>query len=819
MRTTGVSRFVLLMSAMLLFTSILCGSSHADVPVAVGHGFIENKGQWPDEVLFLYEAPGTAVWLTRDGIVIDRFSEAREEAVAPKRGTIPRDLLAASTRVRGTVLRTRFMNRSASVSVEGRLPLSGTHNFLIGESNSKSYTGARHFSEVWYRGLYDGIDIVFRCEKETGLKYDAVIAPGADYRRIQMRYEGALGLALTQNGDLRIATGAGDLFEDRPVVFQERAGRRVPVEASYRLADQATLSFAVGKYDPSLPLVIDPRLSWSTFLGGSGTDTGLALAAAPDGGIFVTGFTNSSAFPTTVGVYDRTANGLADAFVSKFDAAGRLLFSTLIGGSNNDFGQALVSDALGNLYIAGYTASFNFPKTPTAFDTSYGGGDLDVFVAKLAADGSALLYSTYLGGAGYDAAYGVVLDAAGNAVVAGFTSTSTFPTTPGSFDPSYNGGYEGFITTFNSGGTGLVQSTFLGGSGDDLILSAALGPTNDQLILGGSTDSGNFPVTPFAYDTTINGAQDGFVARFILSDDGLSFCTFIGGSSMDYGYAVCVDELGRASFGGETESFDFPLSPGAFDAEMPGGTDGFVTKLNETGTDIVFSTYLGGNESYDLVQGLVSAPNGAVLATGATLSPDFPVTSGLFGGTPYAGGLIDAFVTQLSKGGDAAIYSTCLGGIDGDAGFAILLRPDARVLATGYTASADYPTTNGAYDASWNGGFDTFVTALPVIVVGDVNKMDSAGSGPSAISLSVTSPARRAIDARVGLARRGSVAVDLIDVSGRLVVQRRFESLNEGVSDIQIDVTDAGRNPAAGVYYLRVTSGAESASRRVLLLR
>ena len=782
-----------------------------------GQGFVENLGQWPDEVLFLHRSPGIAVWLTRDGMVIDRFVESEISTDGLARGGLLKEIARAERRVRGNVLRTRFVNASSSASIEGRSPLEGSYNFFVGDLASQGHAGARSYSEVWYKQIYEGIDIVIRSDKNLGLKYDAIVAPGADPNLVQVSYDGDLGLELTAQGDLRIKTGAGDFIEERPVVYQERDGQRVAVPASYRITDSGTLSYDVGSYDRSRPLVIDPRLSWSTYLGGGGTDAGIAIAMASDG-LLVTGFTVSSPFPTTTGVYDRTANGLADSFITKFDTGGRLIFSTLIGGSSDDYSQAIASDSFGNVVITGGTTSSSYPTTPTAYDTSYGGGGFDVFVSKFSANGAALVYSTFLGAAGDDAAAAVVAAESGSAIVAGFTSSPNFPTTPGSFDPTYNGSYEGFITKLNSSGTALLESSFIGGSSDDDIVGMAMGPTNDRVFVGGSTESDDFPVTPLAYDTSINGAKDGFVASYLLQKPALGFATFIGGFAQEYGYCLTVDAMGQASLGGETESFDFPLTAGAFDTELAGLTDGYVSKLNADGSALVFSTFLGGSVSFDYVQSLTPSPSGAVLATGTTFSFDFPVTSGPFGGTPYAGGIADAFVTSLSKNEGAGVYSTCLGGTDGDVGFSIVLGTDARAFTTGYTISADYPTTSGAYDRTWNGGLDTYVTAVPVLTTAPAGKQGSAPHSRG-LSLSVTSPARRTIDARIDLPRAAGVVAELLDATGRRVLRQDMGSLTEGASTIRIDPLGAGAEIASGVYYLRLSSDGTSTSRRVILLK
>jgi len=781
-------------------------------------GLVENLGQWPDEVLFAYHAPGQVVWFTRDGFVIDRFTATPLSVDGLRRGGALKDAVTSDARrVSGVVVAARLVGSNPSPRIEARGVQPGRYNYFVGDQASRWRSNVASYSEIWYRGIYPGVDLVYRFDEDAGLKYDVVFAPGIDPRTFALRHAGADGVSITAEGELRIETAQGEFVEERPIIYQDVGGRRVPVAGAYALRADGSLSFDVAAYDTSLPLVVDPRLSWSTFVGGSAIDVAQVIALDADANAVIAGYTGSVAYPTTVGAYDRTANGNADVVVTKFDASGSLVFSTFVGGSSNDYGQAVTVDAAGYPVVAGPAASTNFPTTLGAFDRTYNGGEYDAFVIKLSPDGTALTYSSLFGGSSFDVAYGVVISSAGNAVLSGFTSSANLPTTPNAYDDTFNGSYDAFVSVLDPGAGALLHSSFLGGAGEDLCLGAALGP-NDRMIFGGSTQSSDFPTSVGAYDRSWNGNQDGFLALYDLENEALGFSTYIGGEVMEYAYTVAVDDAGRPVLGGETDSPDFPLSPRAYDSELTGGTDGFITKLNASGTAIVFSTFLGGN-NFDYVQGLVAASDGSVLATGATLSPDFPITGGNFGGTPYAGGIADAYVTRIGKKGEAAIFSTCLGGADADAGYSLALAADARVVATGYTGSTDFPTTKGAFDRSMNGALDVYVTSMPVTGGSVVEKAGGASvSAAPAVALSVESPARATIAARVTLRSGGDATLELVDVSGRRVLERRISSLPAGASAVSLDAAEA-RTLAPGVYMLRVVTGEGSASAKVTVIR
>ena len=481
-----------------------------------------------------------------------------------------------------------------------------------------------------------------------------------------------------------IKTSLGTITDSKPMTYQEAGGRRTSIDSRFVLGAGGSYSVAVGSYDATQQLVVDPGLAYSTFLGGGAYDASHAIAVDASGSAYVTGQIGSADFPTTPGAYDTTlGHGPWDAFVTKLDPTGTsLVYSTYLGGLGWDWGRGIAVDALGHAHVSGMTSG-NFPTTPGAYDTTYGaGGAFDAFVTKLGPSGTSLVYSTYLGGTGYDAGGGIALDAASNAYVSGAT-TGNFPTTIGAFDTTYTGNsFDIFVTKLNPTGSTLVYSTYLGGSGNDQGGWIAVDATGSAHVTG-FTDSTDFPTTPGAFDESHNGGNDVFVTKLNpLGSAPLVYSTYLGGTNWDQANAIALDGFGNAYVTGFTSSANFPTTPGAFDPTYnggptdppcepfdpfcfpdpndPGATDAFVTKINPVGSaPLAYSTYLGGSD-LDHGHGIAVDASGAAHVTGDTSSADFPTTPDALD-TTYNGG-IDAFVTRFNAAGSAPLaYSTYLG--------------------------------------------------------------------------------------------------------------------------------------------------------------
>ncbi len=397
-------------------------------------------------------------------------------------------------------------------------------------------------------------------------------------------------------------------------------------------------------------------------------------------------------------------------------AGSRLTYATFLGGSGDDGSFDIAVDGAGSAYVTGVTSSTDFPTTAGAFDTSYNGGSYDAFVVKLNAAGGGLTYATFLGGSGDEYGMGIAVDGAGSAYVTGITSSTDFPTTAGAFDTSYSGGsYDAFVVKLNAAGSGLTYATFLGGSGDEFGMGMGMGIAVDgagSAYVTGITSSTDFPTTAGAFDTSYSGGSyDAFMVKLDAAGSRLTYATFLGGSGDDESSDIAVDGAGSAYVTGYTSSTDFPTTAGAFDTSYSGGADAFVVKLDAAGSGLTYATFLGGSgDEFGMGMGLAVDGAGSAYVTGYTSSTDFPTTAGAFD-TSYSGGSYDAFMVKLDAAGGGLTYATFLGGSGDEYGMGMGLAVDGAGSAyvTGITSSTDFPTTAGAFDTSYSGGADAFV--------------------------------------------------------------------------------------------------------------
>lgn len=431
---------------------------------------------------------------------------------------------------------------------------------------------------------------------------------------------------------------------------------RVTVLVTAASVLSATVSLGTAGAQASTTPLTSPVLDYATFLGGVDADDGLAITVDSRGDVYLAGRTASPDFPTTSGAYDVTLNGGVDAFVAKFSADGStLLYSTLIGGAGLDDADSIVVDQSGNAYIRGVTRSTDFPTTQGSFDTSFNGG-FDTYVTKISADGSTLVYSTFLGSTGFDSGSGIAIDRQGSAYVTGLTGSSDFPTTPGAFDTTFEG------------------------------------------------EGGPLP-PPFG------GDFDAYVTKLTPDGSDLAYSSFLGGSAFEAGLGIAVSPEGDAYVVGPTLSSDFPTTSSSFDSTLNGGADAFVTKLTRDGSALVYSALLGGSGFEDAL-GVAIGEGGNAYLTGGTESSDFPTTGGTTDRT--FNGARDAWVAEVSADGSTLTYSTFVGGSEYESAHGIAVDPHGDVHIAGMTESADFPTTTGASDSSFNGAGDGFYTKLPL---------------------------------------------------------------------------------------------------------
>ncbi len=670
--------------------------------------FEANRGQADPRVRFLSRGNGSTLFLT-----------STEAVLALRSGAVAK--LPDGSR-RSLVLRMKLVGANPAARVAGLDPLPGRSNYFTGKAPSNWHTDIPHFAKVRYEEAYPGVDLVYYGNQRQ-LEYDFVVAPGGDPRRIALAVAGAEKVHVDAEGDLVLSAGDSEVRFRKPVMYQNLASGRREISGGYVQRGSDVVGFEVGAYDASQPLVIDPVLVFSTPLGGADNDRALGIALDAAGDVYVTGATSSFSFPTTPGAFQTQfpsagpiVEGEAEGgFVTKIKADGSaLVYSTYLAGglpggvgdsvTIGDGGSAIAVDSAGNAYITGFTFNSTFPTTPGTVQTTFGGGICepvsngacsDAFVTKLNPTGSGLVYSTFLGGNGADSGIGIAVDTAGNAYVTGDTKSVNFPTTGGAFQVGFGGGTEHvFVAKLNAPGSALAYSTYLGGNEVDHSGGIAVDSAGNAYLTG-STSSSTFPVMN-AFQPSLSGGDDAFVTKLNATGSALVYSTFLGGSDKDESTDIALDAAGNAYVTGETFSGDFPLA-NPFQAVRAGCVgpdddcnDAFVTKLNQAGTELVYSTYLGGpfGESGTAIA-VDSAGNAYVV--GFTGSPDFPTanpTQGIIGGDS------DVFVTQFNEAGSALLFSTFLGGSNGDEGHELVVDVSGNVYATGRTFSGNFPVAN-----------------------------------------------------------------------------------------------------------------------------
>jgi hypothetical protein len=686
--------------------------------------FEANDGQADARVKFLARGRGYALFLTGNSAVL----------TLPKATDLPRP---------STFLRMQLMGANVNAAVTGAGKLAGRSNYFIGNDPQQWRTNLPNYAEVKYAGVYPGVDLVYYGNQSGQLEYDFVVAPGADTSAIRFEIaansdDGAKGarrtpMRIAADGDLVVKVGGGEIRFHKPLVYQDVAdgiaasqGKDLRTPAGHRRLSQGhfvlqasnEVRFALGPYDHSKALVIDPVLTYSTYLGGAGTVEGLGIAVDAAGDAYVTGIADTIAFPVA-NALQPNPGGSGDAFVTKFNPAGSaLIYSTYLGGSLADWGTAIAVDAAGNAYVTGTTQSSNFPTVNPVQPTNPTFNNANAFVSKLNPTGSALVYSTYLGGAtGGASGNAIAIDTSGNAYVAGLTAASDFPTvnalqTTNKTSPPSTG--TGFVAKYNAAGSALIYSTYLGGSVEDLVNGIAA-DSGGNAYVAGQTESADFP-TANAFQAACHDCPaifNAFVSKINPAGSALVYSTFLAGSDTTIAEAIALDASGDAYVTGTTTSTDFPtVNP--LQATNRGSSNVFITKFNPAGSALVYSTYLGGSgNSDDFGRGIAVDATGMAYVVGNTNTIDFPTVNPVQATNLGGVGIDTGFVANLNATGSALVYSTYLGGNSGDRAMAVAVDTSDNAYVTGWTMSADFPTTANVFQPALSGTENAFVAKFP----------------------------------------------------------------------------------------------------------
>ena len=630
--------------------------------------FTENKGQWDERVLFKADGAGGLTWfIERDGFTV-LFSVPDTTAGPipdPRSIGLPDEMRRFDTVDRypnkAHALKFKFQNvipratsnflpeqttSATASSIESTERLLWNNNYFLGNDESKWAPDCGNYQRVVLKDVWESVDVHWRGVGKA-VEFDFVVTPGADASQIRVE---CLGLT----GDLEETADGGELLLPTSLGVLRQA-----LPEAYQVELDGTLSTVSAEFSIR-----------------EGNAFGVAL---PEG-------------------HDSTKPLVVDP----------LVYSTYLGGSGDDVAYAISHDDAGGVIVAGSTRNNDFPLTEGAFDTNYGGNQ-DAFIARLNAEGNALIYSTYLGGSSGDGALALLPDGAGGVVVAGTTLSRYFPTTEGAYQRNFGGDNEAFIARLNAEGNALIYSTYLGGSIGEEAYALS---TDDAggVVVAGYTSSNDFPVTEGAYQMNRASDGDAFVTRLNAEGSALIYSTYLGGNSTEFAYTLCPDGGGGVVVAGYTYRGNFPTTDSAFQRNYGGGdSDAFIAHLNADGSALIYSTYLGGG-GYDVINALSPDGAGGVIAAGGTSSNDFPTTEGVY--KSNIGGRYDAFVTHLNAEGSGLIYSTFLGGSDYDVIYALTPDDAGGVLLAGYTASNDFPTTENAFQRNFGGENDAFISGL-----------------------------------------------------------------------------------------------------------
>ncbi len=727
-RHTGTGRALIASLVLALAGASIAAEPVATPPAAPAAGrtvsrrlaFEANRGQLDAQVQFMARGATYTAFLTSSEVVLSLGN-------------------------RRAALRLKPIGANGAARVVGNGALPGVVNYVRGDS-LESHISAPTYRRVRYVDAYPGIDLVYY-SRAGGLEYDFVVAPGADPSRIGLGIDGAERVEVDGEGTLVVHTAAGAVRQPRPVAYQRIGGVRRPVAADYALDAEGRVRLRLGAYDRSRRLVIDPVITYATYLGGTGDEARIyfegevRLARDGAGNLYVTGTTRSTDFPTTAGAY-RTLGGGADLFVTKLSPGGAVLYSTYLGGPCEDYARDIAVDGAGNAYVTG--------------DVNGGGTCVStpgVLVAKLDANGN-LVYASRLGGSLVDSSYGtgIAVDGAGHAYVTGVALTSDFPTTSGAYRTAacpnvYPFAGDGFVAKLSADGSTLLYSTLLCGQGDDSPSGIAIDAAGNAYVAG-STASSDFPLVDPIELSRGGGSVglSGFVAKLSADGSALLYSTYLGGSGSAVINAIALDAAGNAYVTGETSSVDFPTTPGVLQ-ERPGKrhciagcTDAFVTKIAPSGSALVYSTYLYG-ELDDAGNAIAVDGAGNAYVVGQTVSNYFPIVDAFQSNDR---GLDDAFVVELNPDATRLVYSSYLGGsrsgrspsTGSDTGTAIVLDTAGTAYVAGYTQSFDLPTTPDAFQPNLAGGIcDVQETACGD---GFVVKISAGGPGVTpAVNLTV----------------------------------------------------------------------------------
>jgi hypothetical protein len=682
--------------------------------------FVPNTGQFDDQVRFQAAIFSGSFYLTGDSLVYSFIEkdEAMEAIGEKQRNELKEEIKTRNSRNKLKVIAIKEIlldeqSRPVKFIPKGEEQVPATVSYFMGNDPSAWKTDLAAYSIVSLGEVYPGVELQLKAAGRN-VEKAFLLKPGASPDSIRLKVEGVKSLSASSEGRLALVTAEGQINMSKPVAFQEIEGIKKEVNVEYAICGETEYGFKVSTYDPSITLVIDPAIDTllaSTFLGGSGRDSCARMTVDQSGHIYVTGTTRSPDFPSVTGVHELSDEDVSRAFVAflNSDLSALQAVAFLTGG----IPRAIVLSEAGDIFIAGWTASAEFPVTPGAYDTSPN-DPFSAFISRLDSSLNILIASTFLGGNFFESVYCMALDSYGNIYVAGGTGSEDFPVSPDAFQTVKNFNQDGFISKLDASLSTLLASTFIGGEGHDSVNDISL-DNSLNLYVAGTTESLCFPITPGAFDAERIG-NEAFVSRLTGDLRTLLASTYLGGSSSDYGQAIVIDGQGNICLTGYTLSTDFPITPSAFKKKRKDPTisedDGFVSILSGDLSSLLASTYLGGSMGDNCFDIAIDG-SGNIYVAGDTSSEDFPVTWGSYD-LSYGGGVVDQFISRLDPTLSFLQASTYLGGMGTGGIVNIILNGSDGIFVIGPTSSPDFPTTPGALDRTLDGEYDGFISKLGI---------------------------------------------------------------------------------------------------------
>ncbi|MCR9247172.1 MAG: hypothetical protein NXI31_19235 [bacterium] len=689
------------------------------VPCDLGvvNGFVENLGQWHEDVALAASANGEWLHVRADGL---RFG----------RGTAAFGLTPTNGR---------------AGAPEGLTPTGAVCNFLLGADPAQHHTGATVFQAAALPAIADGVSLIARRAapgRVASFAYDLLLAADADLDSVELRVLGATELSIDEtNGELVMRGPGGELRQSEPVAWSESHGQRQPVDCRFELRGHDRYGFVVTGTATPVALCVDPDLQWRTNFGGSLRDDGKGIGTAQNGDVLVGGTTLSPALPTTFTTFDPSYNGtwptprdIGDCFVARLAASdGSLLWCTYVGGGENDYLDEL--HCIGDeCVLAGWTSSTDYPTTPGAYDRSHNGtGDGylylggDVMVTRLAADGRSLVWSTLLGGSQLEYPLAMAIAPNGDVAVTGHVHSPDFPTTSGAFSDTKLGHSDFFVTVIKDDGSSLVASTYCGGTrGEEYTYGLAFAANGDVIAAGG-TNSDDLPVTPGVLGPTYGGGTehtaDAFVIRFDAMLTAVQWCTYLGTPSNESQRGMALHDDGSITVSGFIDGPGLPTSPGVIAPTHQGLRDGFLWRISGDGATSHWATYFGGALA-DQVERVIPLGGGRLAVVGKTQSTTLPYTPGSVGPAPM--GFDDALLAIVAGDGGSIDYATALGGVYSERCMAVAQNPDGDLVVTGTAyGNSVAPTAGGR---SYSGGGDAYIYRLAALPNGAVRFGSPSGT-------------------------------------------------------------------------------------------